>query len=284
MGPWTLLAGTVGREDEIVLTTIVIPIDGSPLAIGAIAPATALATRLGAGIELVTVTSPGLPVGDDLDVLEKVKAGVSVPCRVDVLQGNDVAAALSEKMAAIGTTGMLCMATHGRTGVVRAMLGSTAESVVRAVRAPVLLIGPRCTVPETWRVVQACIDPNAPESRRAGRVGLDLAADLGGELWLTQVQPARSLQPDADVIDASDLEALAADLRVPGHAVQWEVFHNDDVVEELLRAQRVLGAAVIVTTTHARAGVARTALGSVAMALTHSAPCPVLVVPPTASS
>jgi nucleotide-binding universal stress UspA family protein len=173
-------------------------------------------------------------------------------CRV--VESNDPGSAI---VASVGDDALLCMASHGRTGVAR-MLGSTAEAVVRASSRPVLLLGPRASVPADWGVVQVCVDT----------------------AWLVEVQPARRVPVDTDAIESGGLEAMAMHLRGDGIDVEWEVFHGDDVAGELLRARASLGASMLVVTTHARAGLARAVLGSVTTDLVHGSPCPVLVVPP----
>jgi len=262
-----------------VFTTIVVPLDGSPRAASALELADSLARRAGAAIELVTVTSPGLDTLDDELVLKAACADVlDVPCSWRVIEANDVEEALAREVDAVPDA-ILCMATHARTGITRAALGSTAEATVRATTRPVLLVGPRAAVPARWDVVQACVDTTSELSRRAVPVAVALARVLGARLWLTEVQPARELRPEADVPESVGLAALASTLRRDGIDVEWEVFHGDDVVAELLQARAALGASVLVTTTHARGGIARAALGSVTTSLVHDAPCPVLVVP-----
>lgn len=262
-----------------MFTTLVVPLDGSPLAATALGPAAAIARRAGASVDLVTVTSPGIGTLDDELMLKEAASTLGDVARSrTVIESNDAPGSIVG--AATSDDALLCMATHGHTGLVRAVLGSTAEAVLRSTSRPVVLVGPRATTPPAWDVLQVCVVTSSPESRRVVPVALAMARTLGARLWLTEVQPARRLATPADVVEAGGLEAIAAVLQRDGIDVEWEVFHGDDVVEELLRVRAELDASLLVTTTHARAGIARAALGSVTMALVHDAPCPVLVVPP----
>src|SRR5688572_30640866 len=118
-----------------MFTTIVVPLDGSPLAATALEPAAALARRAGADIELVTVTSPGLDTLDDELMLKEAGGTLEgVTFTTAVIESNDLDTAIVG--AAEGDDRLLCMATHGRTGLVRAVLGSTADAVLRRAAQP----------------------------------------------------------------------------------------------------------------------------------------------------
>ena len=262
-----------------MFATVVVPLDGSSRAAATVELAAELARRAGAALELVTVASPGLDLLDHELALKAECARVDrVPCSWRVIESNEVDVALAG--AASDTDAILCMATHARTGIARAALGSTAEATVRAATRPIFLVGPHAAVPERWDVVQACIEPTSELSRRAVPVAVALARVLGARLWLVEVEPARQLRRDVDVPESAGVAALATALRRDGLDVEWDVLHGDDVVGELLSYQRTLGASVLVTSSHARRGLTRAALGSVTTSLVHDATCPVLVVPP----
>lgn len=264
-----------------MFTTLMVPLDGSPTASRALPTAVALARRTAARLQLVTVTSPGLSIVDDeLMLIEAGAVAGEVPFDIAVLQSNDVADSLAGALDA-DPFAILCMATHGRTGIARAALGSTAESVVRRVARPTLLVGQHAVVPERWDVVQACVDTRSTDARRTIDAGRALAEVLGARLRLTEIHPARKLVPLPEVVETSRLEAIARPLREAGVDVEWDVGHSDDVVEDLLRLQHELGAAVLIATTHGRTGISRAVMGSVTTELVHGATCPVLVVPPS---
>jgi nucleotide-binding universal stress UspA family protein len=161
---------------------------------------------------------------------------------------------------------LVCMGTHGR-GRSEALLGSVAESVLRDLGQPLLLVGPRVpTGPAFERGhVVACLDGSkaAEESLGPAQEWSDL---LGLPLWLVTVG-------DTEGVDAHQ---VAADLGQPGHATN---IGGDDPARALADLGDVLPVALLVMTTHGRTGWRRLTLGSVLAATVRDAQVPVLVVP-----
>lgn len=69
------------------------------------------------------------------------KAAHGVATRTRVLHGEDAAAEICAAGERLGAD-VVCIASHGRGGIVRAVLGSVAEAVVRGSRKPVLVVRP----------------------------------------------------------------------------------------------------------------------------------------------
>jgi nucleotide-binding universal stress UspA family protein len=82
---------------------------------------------------------------------------------------------------------------------------------------------------------------------------------------------------------ARDVQRTVHRLEALGLEADGSVGHGDPAGQLVDEANR-WPAAMLVVGTHARAGVGRLALGSVAMKVVHSSPCPVLVVPPKVSA
>jgi nucleotide-binding universal stress UspA family protein len=119
-------------EDDLVRAEIprqvIVPLDGSDTGARALPLAHAFAGRTGA--EVVTVH-----VGD----------GSHRDVRVDVeLHGEPAAALLA--FAQEGPGRVLCLSSHGRSGLRRALVGSVAEKVVRASPGPVIVVGPEVVI------------------------------------------------------------------------------------------------------------------------------------------
>jgi len=144
---------------------LVVPLDGSELAEGALPVAVALAKRLRAQVRLVravelaaTIASmnglavPSIPVSGEVyeQVLEAVLGDargylVAVAVRLEqagvaatwaVLEGSPFFA-IAE---ATETGDLVVLASHGRSGVMRWLMGSVAEKLVREAPVPVLLV------------------------------------------------------------------------------------------------------------------------------------------------
>lgn len=142
-----------------VVQRILVPLDGSPLAEAALAPAQELAQKFGADIVLAQVLSwagqafmfdvPGTTVAeidreltrDAGEYLEKTAAPLrnNRPVKTNVLHGMpaDTLLDLVEKER----IDLVVMASHTRAGLARAVLGSVADRMLQG-KAPVLLVRP----------------------------------------------------------------------------------------------------------------------------------------------
>jgi nucleotide-binding universal stress UspA family protein len=237
------------------MTTLVVPVDQTPLSEAAVPVAAAFAARLGAGVRLVTVTSPGVDL--------------NVPVTCQVLWGNDVEDAILD----LGGDAeiMVCMGAHGRTGL-RLVLSSVSEPLVRKSREPVVLVGPNVVAPPPLDRMIVCLDGSqlaervlAPALRLAGRSDchVELLHVAGGH---------------ATGEMHAYLHGIAA--RIGGiHAhVTVELASHTDPARVIAEHAAHSHAGLVAMTTHGRTGVARALFGSVAQSVVHRALCPVLVV------
>jgi nucleotide-binding universal stress UspA family protein len=60
---------------------------------------------------------------------------------VHTLQADETAVALAQCAARIGAD-VICMASHGRTGIARAVMGSVADQVLKQTTRPVMIVRP----------------------------------------------------------------------------------------------------------------------------------------------
>ena len=140
---------------------MVVALDGSERSESILPDAVRLARKLGAEIDVIRVAQPTfaagpgefpvtLPPEDPMpylkEVLKRHDLG-TVNARAVALEGSAAEAIL--KHLKNSHASLLCMATHGRTGLVRLFLGSVAEQVVRKAECPVLL----------WRSVEITETP-----------------------------------------------------------------------------------------------------------------------------
>jgi len=144
---------------------ILVSLDGSPLAEGVLEPATALARALGARLGLLQVVTPVPLMNEPMvayatgfdegltamrreqakdylaDVAERLRGeGLEVSSTAAI--GAPVAEAILD-VARSEAVGMLAVATHGRGGLRRMVLGSVADKLVRGSEKPVLVVRPR---------------------------------------------------------------------------------------------------------------------------------------------
>jgi nucleotide-binding universal stress UspA family protein len=119
---------------------ILVPLDGSPLAEEVIPYALALARSMGVELTLLRVAEHKNDVAAAEEYVRRLARRLNAEGRVvgyaDPASG--ILGELTRYPRALAT-----MTTHGRTGLLEAILGSVALSVIRHARRPVLLYRPR---------------------------------------------------------------------------------------------------------------------------------------------
>lgn len=140
---------------------ILVPLDGSPFAEAALRPAAELATAAGGTLRLASVLDAGSgealhfdPVTNEAsrpveqvaaldeyldDVSDRARRTWSCAIESRLLTEGDTSDALISWADELGAD-LIVAATHARGPVVRALLGSTAQELVRESRCPVLLV------------------------------------------------------------------------------------------------------------------------------------------------
>src|SRR3954469_10945316 len=82
---------------------------------------------------------------DEADLIRQLQAlapaGARQTIHAHVVRGDDTAAAIAQCAARFGVD-VICIASHGRSGLTRALVGSVADSLLRATRLPVLVLRP----------------------------------------------------------------------------------------------------------------------------------------------
>jgi nucleotide-binding universal stress UspA family protein len=266
--------------------TIIVPLDGSKFAERALAPAAELADRTGAELTLMTSRMGGVAV-EPKHYLAEAAARVGIPdAEVVVISDRFVVSGLKE-VVADSADPMVCMSTHGHSGLIQAMLGSNAEDAIRLLRVPMLLVGPSVEPSFGPRLdsVVVCTDGTAMSRAIVPEVSRWIR-DLRLRVWAVQVldpEARRALEAAGEepAVEVGAVHALAKSLlSEDGAGINWDVLHRDDASDAIVDYVRDVRASLIAMSTHGRTGLARVALGSVTGAVVHDAPCPVLVVRP----
>ncbi|MFB6202551.1 MAG: universal stress protein [Halorhabdus sp.] len=182
---------------------------------------------------------------------------------------------------------LLVMATHGREGLSRYLLGSVTEKVVRLSDVPVLTTRMQERDTFTFPYDRLLIPTDGSEaSRRAAEHGLDLAAALNATVDVLSVVETAALGPDVrSTVTTGDFDqgarqavadvATMADERGVEATTHVETGSAD---EGILAAIDDHGCQAVVMGTTGRRGVDRILLGSVAEKTVRSAPVPVMTV------
>jgi nucleotide-binding universal stress UspA family protein len=275
-----------------VFATVMVPLDGSMLADNALDAGAAIARACAARLLVVRVVGPGEDEAEAAELVRDETARLTdVPVDVACPTGRDVAEVLADVVAeVVAETAeerpgvLVCMSTHGRGGVGRALLGSVAEGIVQRGVAPLLLVGPNADIgalPLVGRVA-VCLD---------GSEGAEAALPLArrwAETFEMDLELVRVVAPGSSgssgsgtaEADATSLDGIADSLRREGFDVEQTVLRGlrpaAAIVDHVVRRRPAL----IALATRGRTGLARVALGSVTMDVVQHSPRPVLVIPP----
>jgi nucleotide-binding universal stress UspA family protein len=279
---------------------ILVPLDGSADAERAVGEAARLVPRGGEIHFLHVVPLPTPPVGMEptrllglpdqaLPYLEDVRRRlVPEAPGLDVVRTGDAAEAILQ-VALEMNIDLLAMSTHARRGAARWLLGSVAEAVVRRTQLPVVLVPPGAQEPRA--VLRRILVPldGSTHSRAILETVKLLAASTGAEVVVLHVKPkVPDPAPQWAVREPlairrepmHRLQEVADQLEEYEKVVAWPAAACGDPVEEILKHARTLEADLIAMTTHARAGLERAVVGSVAEGVLRGADRAVLVQKP----
>jgi nucleotide-binding universal stress UspA family protein len=279
---------------------ILVPLDGSALAETALATAMTLARRWPAELVAVRAINPfvSVPAGTPdlalrLNEAEKEAAGEYLESISRKLEKaglrNLTLMAFGEpishvvKLARARRAGLVCLASHGRTGLSRWLLGSVAEGIMRQSPCPVLVCreghGPG---PLGFESVVVPHDGSPLSDEVRVRLEPFLAADARVTLLRTSDDLLResSLYVDPDVYRdyLGGLEVALRQLDSEGR--YRHVVLDSAPAEAILKVAAEHQADLIAMATHGRSGFDRFFLGSVTERVARHASCPVLAFPP----
>lgn len=219
-------------------------------------------------------------------------SGVNVGCTVERGRPEDV---IVEKAAADKTT-LIAMATHGRSGMSRWLLGSIAEKVLRAATNPLLLVRASeealtegeavlrsIIVPLDGSELAESVLPTAVKFARLFNVGMVLfrtyelpaSAYYGRENHLPNYEELKNRVKEQaqDYLDKR-IEAIKAE----GVQRVSSVLIEGSGPNEIIDYARKTPNALITMCTHGRSGVKRWVLGSVTEKVVRHSGDPVLVM------
>lgn len=297
-----------------MFTRILIPLDGSRTAEAALPYARALAESLKIPLEFLgvvdissaaarAVAGKARYLGTLIDEGERSNegylhrvaaktAGVESRCSVERGKPADVIV----RRAADDKGVLITMATHGRTGVSRWLLGSVAEKVLRTVDNPLLLVRGGVGVTESSQVSLKSIIVPLDGSMLAESV-LPAAVAFAGcfevELLLFRAYelPASAYYGKEDHLPDYEamkdkiregaqqyLDAKAQALKARGFTRVRTALAEGPGAQEVIRIAREHADSMVAMCTHGRSGVKRWLIGSVTEKVVRHSENPVLVI------
>lgn len=274
---------------------IIIGVDFSGPVVTALNAATALADQFGGTLFLVHAVPPVLYgpgatpelLEADLDaaralmevVITKAKLG-SIPHRVAIefAEPTDLLVEIARAQAA----DLVIVGSHGAHGIEKLAFGSVAESVLRRVSCPVLVIGPHCR--ENLDAIRSIVFATGLETRafRPAQYASSIAEEMNARLTLLHVRKpvAKGVGIPSSEIE-SELEQALRQL-LPPDAEQWcqpkvrvEV---GNASEEVLRVAQAEEANLIVVGVRESSTLADHSPWSTLSQIIRGADCPVLAV------
>jgi nucleotide-binding universal stress UspA family protein len=308
--PWT---GLAGKEADKMYTRILVPLDGSRSAEAVLPYVRLLAGNLKVPVELMAVidiaeisrriyaeqfTDLDRIIENQVVAAEKYLGSVArslkeenITCAVEkgVTAGSIIDKAGMDK----GT--LITMATHGRSGLTRWLLGSIAEKVLRAANNPVLLVraNEKATtdgtatldsvmVPLDGSKLAEAILPTVVELAKA----INLKLRLMRSYYVTDmVFSYEGYFADSDALSArssveatSYLDAKVYQLKNEGLADVVSFVSEGEPAQMIIEAAGRARNSLIAMCTHGRSGVNRWMLGSVTEKVVRYSSNPVLVI------
>ena len=311
------------RIKALTVRRILVPIDFSPESLNTLRYAKRLVERFKAKLHMVHVVTPPLVlfpqprqvlppnfteemVGNATDRFEEVVRDFSLPLRHRhyTVRIGAVAHEINE-VARITRTDFIVIATRGYTGLKRAFLGSTTESVVRNAPCPVLVVREKEHGAANRRGRKAALQVRkilVPlDFSEASRLGLEYALGFAQEFHATLVlfhsifvstyvmgnrytaHHVPTLIANQQEYATHEMEELREAISRKGGVAEIRIAVGS-AVEQIGKYVRKAGVDLIITSTHGRTGLRRMFIGSTAERLVRHATCPVLVVPNRAAA
>jgi nucleotide-binding universal stress UspA family protein len=302
---------------------ILVPLDGSELAERALPYVEELASHLGSEVILVNVRGPAENTDNPehrvyLDnkvarTEQNIKSSPAIP------SGEKV----KVESAIIGSSGLLnhpaeeilnyaekenisliVMATHGRSGIKRWVLGSTADKVARASKCPVLLIRANTDVPESIHLDRILVTLDGSKAGEAVLYHIEhIAPKYKSEInLLNVVEPPfhisvfqgmgyyggsgivkvryteEEIKPLKVVVEKY-MQKVSGKLIAKGIKTSYEV-RIGSASEEIIKAEGEMHPEMVAISTHGHSGFGRWDHGSIADKVLHAGNTPLLLVRP----
>lgn len=285
-------------------STILVPLDGSPLAEHALPYAEHLAKVTSARLILCrALSATKLQPTEIVGAVDEAHAYMQVVADQLTSRGRVVdttipwgepADEILDQVRSVRAD-LVVMATHGRSGLGRWLYGSVADEVLRRASVPILLVPPGSHEPWSADRAPRMLVPLDGSQLSEAVLGpaRAWATQLGSEIVLVQVIPFKpyssfgdssgyvfAFDPEADLAEAERYLSEVADrLRSTAKQVRVRAQLGEPSVT-IAQIATDEKANLIMMATHGRSGLARLVLGSVATGTLRRTNIPLLLVRP----
>lgn len=296
-----------------MLQTVLVPLDGSPLAEQGLTPACRLAKETGATLSLVRGVSylavgakqqeaDRVAVREAREYLRTVQGGLTregFTVRMEVVPCDPVTAILFA--ADLQEVDLISICTHGRSGLSHALVGSVAEAVLRQSDTPIMMTrateAPAQQETASYRRILVPLDGTPFAEAALSYLARERIGDEAELILLQVVAPVTPPYAPGLVGDAAVRFYNEVDRETQQHLKEAEAYlHAKGTAShrkgawrtramlgsagpEILAAARADNVDLIVLVSHGRHGLERLVYGSVARELLHHLEVPVLILP-----
>lgn len=262
---------------------IIVPVDRWRSGLQTARVADELATALKVPLELVSVA---MPDAIDMDDREFTLKGIAFDLKAEVERELIVGYGACTRLARHldhADRPLVVMATTAGGRARDVVLGSFTESLLRRTHTPMILTGPQWRDWEgiVGKPVVVCVDGSAHSehilahaTQWADQFGAEVTVVAQQEDW-TAADRAAGVAT-GDLLESGYVHSVANAIGAAG----FEVLHGASPPDAIADHARETGAGLIMMATHGRTGMARLAMGSVALQTVFKAGCPVFVVRP----
>lgn len=261
---------------------ILVPVDGSSFSNQILPLAGTIARTTGAQLTLYRAVARGGAVTETETALRTLAESCGGEAICKEVHGGVAEAILHEADRVPGT--LVAITSHGRSGVMRAVLGSTALDVLRTGGKPILVYRPRDAVPGSAAAgapIERIFIPldGSPLSESIIPQAVELARELKSRVVvvavLDQAGPDAAGMEGLDIMESSYVQTRAAAItKAHGIDAGWEILHGDPekAIPEFVRSYP---ASILAMTTRGRSAVTSALLGSVTAAALRESGLPV---------
>ncbi|WBY02169.1 universal stress protein [Ramlibacter tataouinensis] len=261
-------------------TRILVPVDGSSFSNQILPLAGTIARATGAQLALYRAVGRTDGVAEARHALQTLADSCGAEAICTEVHGG-VAEAIHQEAERVPGT-LVAITSHGRSGVMRAVLGSTALDVLRTGGNPILVYRPRepaAGSAAAGAAIERIFVPldGSPLSESIIPQAVDLARGLKARMVVVAVlgRVGASGLEGLDVMESNYVQNQAAAItRTHGIDAGWEVLHGDPekAIPEFVRNYP---ASILAMTTRGRSAVTSALLGSVTAAALRDGGVPV---------
>jgi nucleotide-binding universal stress UspA family protein len=259
---------------------VIVCLDGSSLAEKILPLARGIATAKGGRLTLLRVVQDVAEFAAEEEYLRDCAR--QYVAELSLLVGADAGTAIAAHLAN-HSHAIAALTTHGRSAWSEAILGSVALRIIHEANRPVLIFCPiekNSDAPKKIDTILVALDGSAL-AEKIIPYAAEAAKSLTAGLLLVQALPVQPVTPPtheiSDLNEAAYLHSKAGAIKKRyGLDAQWEVLHGD-IANAICQYVKTMPNTLLAMTTHARAGIERAILGSVAAACVRRAAVPMLL-------